>query len=213
MAGKEKFHLLEHPLLQHYLTRLRDVKTRSAEFRNVLDEISRAVVYEALRDLQLEYSEVETPMAKMEKAPHINERLAIVSIMRAGNGMLDSALKVVPFAHVGHIGIYRDRFIKSTVEYFIRLPKDISECQVLLLDPMLATGDTAVSATTRLKESGAQNIRFLCVLAAPEGLEKFQQFHPDVPVYAISLEDGLDHDGFVLPGVGDVSGRLYGPTQ
>lgn len=202
------FHRVDHPVIRHKLAVLRDKKTSAMSFRNIVEEVSEYLAYEVTRDLKTGKIQVETPLEKVE-CERIDEGVVAISIMRAGNGMLGGILKILPFATVGHIGIYRDRFIKSTVEYYLRLPKEIKGQRVLILDPMLATADTACAAIDRLKEYEVGPIRFLCIFASPEGLAKLKRTHPDVEIYTLSVERELNEQGYLLPGVGDAGDRLY----
>jgi uracil phosphoribosyltransferase len=201
--------LIEHPILSHLLTQLRRKETSMSEFRRLLGEVSKLMAYEVTRDLKTARRSIETPLEKMEAA-EVDERLVVASIMRAGNGMLDGVLQMLSFAQVGHIGIYRDKFIKSTVEYYFRLPSEVQGRPVLLLDPLLATGQTALAAINRLKQYEVGKISFLSVLAAPQGVETIRKEHPDVNIYCLSVEKGLDQKGYILPGLGDAGDRLYG---
>lgn len=200
--------LVDHPIIRHTLTRLRDKETTPSTFRRKLHEISRLIAYEATRDLPVTTSEIETPMAKM-KSDRITDQPVIVSIMRAGNGMLDGLLAMMPFAAAGHIGIYRDKFIKNTVEYYFKVPENIKGRRIFLADPLLATGDTAVACVDRLKQYEVGPITMLCVLCSKEGLTKLQHFHPDVKVYAVSVEPEMNERGYLIPGLGDAGDRLY----
>lgn len=200
--------LVDHPIIRHSLVKLRDVNTDSSGFRRKLHEISRWIGYEATRNLKTAPVEVQTPMART-MGEKIVETPVIVAIMRAGNGMLDGLLGAMPFASAGHIGIYRDKFINNTVEYYLKLPNDIKGKQVFLADPLLATGDTMVACVDRLKQAGAGNITVLCVLCSQEGLEKLQYFHPDVKVYAASVEPEMNEMGYLIPGLGDAGDRIY----
>jgi len=202
------FTLIEHPILKHKLGYLRDKETRSSEFRSIIKEMSRLLAYEATRELNTVSATVETPMATAN-VERIEAKPIIVSIMRAGNGMLDGLLSLLPFASAGHIGIYRDKFIKNTVEYYFKLPDNAKGRPILLADPLLATADTAIACVDRLKQYEVGPIKLLCFLVSPSGLERFHHFHPDVEVYAVSMEEGLTHDGYLLPGLGDAGGRLY----
>lgn len=204
----KNLHIIDHPVIQHKLTVLRDKKTGPMAFRQIIEEVSQLLAYEATRDLKTHTIQVETPLEKT-KAQQLSEHIVLVAIMRAGNGMLGGMLKILPFALAGHIGIYRDKFIKSTVEYYLRLPKDLNGKKVLLLDPLLATGDTACAAVDRLKEHGAKAIRYVCILAAPEGVRRLNTVHPDVEIFTLNLERTLDERGYLLPGVGDAGDRLY----
>ncbi len=200
--------LVDHPIIRHSLTRLRDKNTESSAFRRKLNEISRLIAYEATRDLATSLIEVETPLAKM-KGEKITNTPVIVSIMRAGNGMLDGLLGMMPFAAAGHIGIYRDKFIHNTVEYYLKLPNDIKGKQIFLADPLLATGDTAVACVDRLKQFEVGPITLLCVLCSKKGLEQLHHFHPDVKVYAVSIEPEMNESVYLIPGMGDAGDRIY----
>jgi len=200
--------LVDHPIVRHSLTKLRDKNTDSATFRRELNEISRLIAYEATRDLKTEIIETETPLAKA-KSERIKNWPVIVSIMRAGNGMLDGLLAMMPFAAAGHIGIYRDKFINNTVEYYFKMPTNIEGQHVFLADPLLATGDTAVACVDRLKQFGVKSISLLCILCSKSGLEKLEYFHPDVKVYAVSVEPEMNELGYLIPGLGDAGDRLY----
>jgi uracil phosphoribosyltransferase len=203
---------IKHPILAYHLTLLRKKETQPAEFRRILAEMSRLLAYEATSDLKTKGVSIETPLEKMPKSSIIEEELLVVSIMRAGNGMLEGVLQTLPFAQAGHIGIYRDKFVQNTVEYFFRLPEDPAGKPVLLLDPLLATGDTAAAAIQRLKDYGVGPIRLLTVLSCPQGLEKVQKHHPETLVYTVSIERSLNENGYLLPGLGDAGDRLYGTT-
>lgn len=200
--------LVDHPIIRHTLTRLRDVNTTPSAFRRKLHEISRLIAYEATRDLPVTSTEIETPMAKM-RSDRITDKPVIVSIMRAGNGMLDGLLAMMPFAAAGHIGIYRDKFIKNTVEYYFKVPENIKGRRIFLADPLLATGDTAVACVDRLKQYEVGPITMLCVLCSKEGLAKLEHFHPDVKVFAVAVEPEMNERGYLIPGLGDAGDRLY----
>lgn len=200
--------LVDHPIVRHSLTQLRDKNTESPAFRRRLNEIARLIAYEASRDLTTRPVEIETPLAKM-KGENIANNPVIVSIMRAGNGMLDGLLSMMPFAAAGHIGIYRDKFIHNTVEYYLKLPNDIKGKQIFLADPLLATGDTAVACVDRLKQFEVGPITLLCVLVSKRGLELLNHFHPDVKVYAVSVEPEMNESGYLIPGLGDAGDRIY----
>lgn len=205
---KLSFRLVNHPVARHKLSVLRDKKTTPMTFRMIMEELSQLLAYEASRDLKLAWRKVETPL-EMAEVEVIDEELLLVAVMRAGNGMLGGMVRILPFATVGHIGIYRDRFIQSTVEYYLRLPRQVTGKKVLLLDPLLATGDTACAAIQRLKEYEVGPIRYICLLASPEGVAKVNRLHPDVEIYTLNVEKGLDAQGFLLPGLGDAGDRLY----
>lgn len=202
--------VVNHPLVQHKLTLLRDARTGTAEFRQVTRELSLLLAYEVCRDLEVEQVEIDTPLEKM-KAPKLEgKKLCIVSILRAGNGLLDGMLDLIPSARVGHIGLYRDPETKIPVEYYLKLPDAISERLCIVVDPMLATGRSAVAAVARLKQAGATRIKFLCVLAAPEGVERFTKAHPDVPLITASIDRALDDHAYIRPGLGDAGDRMFG---
>lgn len=204
--------VIDHPVLQHHLSIIRNKQTEPMRFRRLVGEIARFLAYEATRDLATGTAEIETPMERMSDAPVMNTDLLVVSIMRAGNGMLAPVLDLLPFAKVGHVGVYRDKFLKSTVEYFFKIPQNTQGVPTLVLDPLLATGDTAAAAIQRLKEYGVGPIRLLSLLAAPEGITRMKEHHPDVPVYCVSIERELNPQGYILPGLGDAGDRLYGTS-
>lgn len=208
----EKLTIISHPVLQHKLTLLRSKETKSCEFRRLLNEISGLLAYESTKELALKRVDIETPLEKMQ-GEEVAHAPIIVSIMRAGNGMLDGLLNMLPFASAGHIGIYRDKFIQNTVEYYFRLPKDSAGKEVILADPLLATGDTAIACIDRLKQYGVGKITMICILVSQEGVDKLLQFHPDVKIIAISKERDLNGDGHLLPGLGDAGDRLYKTTD
>lgn len=200
---------LDHPLLQHKLTLLRDKSTHPSKFRRILGEISELMTYEVTRDLKLSAKAIETPFEKGE-FPALDDDLIIVSILRAGSAMLDGVTRVVPFASIGHIGIYRDKFVKTTVEYYFRIPEPCKGRRVLLLDPILATGDTAVAAISRLKDYGVGRIDLLTLLASPEGIQKVESQFPEVHLHTLAQEREINENGYILPGMGDAGGRIYG---
>jgi len=208
----EKLTIISHPVLQHKLTLLRSKETKSCEFRRLLNEISGLLAYESTKELALKPVDIETPLEKM-KGEEVACAPIIVSIMRAGNGMLDGLLNMLPFASAGHIGIYRDKFIKNTVEYYFRLPKDSTGKEVILADPLLATGDTAIACIDRLKQYGVGKITMICILVSQAGVKKLHHFHPDVNIIAISKERDLNDEGHLLPGLGDAGDRLYKTTD
>ncbi len=199
-----------HPLLRHKITLLRDRFTPTSMFRQVAREISLLMAYEVTRDLPLEPIDIETPLEPMRAEHLAGKKLCIVSILRAGNGILEGMLDLVPSARVGHIGLYRDPATLQAIEYYLKLPGDIAERQVILVDPMLATGNSAVAAATRLKQSGVTAMKFVCLLAAPEGIATFTEAHPDVPVFAGAIDRELDGHGYIRPGLGDAGDRFYG---
>ena len=205
-----RVHLIDHPLVQHKLTLMRE-KTRSTSgFRRLMEEISMLMAYEVTRDIATQLVEVETPLEKTMSPVIDGKKTVFVSILRAGNGFLDGMLQVVPSARVGHVGLYRDPKTLVAVEYYFKMPGDMHERDVILLDPMLATGNSAVAAADRLKETSPKSIRFVCLLAAPEGLAHFHAAHPDVPVYTAAIDRALNDHGYIVPGLGDAGDRIYG---
>ncbi len=204
----ENFTEINHPVLKHKLAMLRNKNTDSIGFRGLMNEIGKFLAYEVTRDFETEEFDIETPMTKTKGIRPKNYPI-LVSIMRAGNGMLDGVLETLPYASAGHIGIYRDKFIQNTVEYYFKLPAEHSGKNVILIDPMLATGDTAIASIDRLKQYGVGNITMICVLASPEGVSRLNHFHPDVKIVGLSLEEGLNEQGYLLPGLGDAGDRLY----
>ena len=202
--------VVDHPLVQHKLSFMRDKTTPSAHFRQLLGEIAQLLAYEATRDLPLEMREVETPLQSMQSPYLSGKKLALVSILRAGNGMLDSLLHLIPSARVGFVGLYRDEETIKPVQYYFKVPEDISERDVLAIDPMLATGNSSVAAIDLLKAAGARRITFLCLLAAPEGVARMQEAHPDVRIITASLDECLNEQGYIVPGLGDAGDRMFG---
>ena len=202
--------VLDHPLIQHKLTLLRDRETSTTGFRRLARELSLLMGYEVTRGLPLETVRIETPLEAMDAPQLAGKKLCFVSILRAGNGLLDGMLDLVPGARVGHIGLYRDPHTLSPVEYYIKLPDDIGERMVIVVDPMLATGHSAAAAIARLKQAGARQIRMACLIAAPEGLASFHEDHPDVQVFTCAVDRQLDDHGYIRPGLGDAGDRLYG---
>ena len=204
------FHLVDHPLIQHKLTIMRDKNTPSKDFRTLLDEIAMLMGYEVTRNLPLKDVEIETPICKTTMKMIAGKKLAIVPILRAGLGMVDGLLKLVPVARVGHIGLYRDHDTHQPVEYYCKMPSDISERFVIVVDPMLATGGSASDALTMVKKRGAKNIVLMCLVAAPEGVEKVLADHPDVDIYCAALDEKLNEDAYIIPGLGDAGDRIFG---
>lgn len=202
--------VLDHPLLRHKLTLLRDRETTTGKFRQVAREVSLLIAYEVTRDLPLEPIDIETPLEPMRAEHLAGKKLCIVSILRAGNGILEGMLDLVPSARVGHIGLYRDPKTLQAVEYYLKLPGDIAERLVILVDPMLATGHSAVAAVSRLKQAGVGMLKFVCLLAAPEGIATLTGAHPDVAVYTAAVDRELDGHGYIRPGLGDAGDRFYG---
>jgi uracil phosphoribosyltransferase len=202
--------VLDHPLIQHKLTLLRDRNTSTAGFRRIAREISLLMCYEVLRALPIETVPIETPLEPMMAPTIAGKKLCFVSILRAGSGILEGMLDCVPSARVGHIGLYREPVTLQPVQYYLKLPDDIAERLVVVVDPMLATGHSAAAAVTRLKESGATQLRFACLLAAPEGIAAFRAAHPDVAVFTCGIDRALDEHGYIRPGLGDAGDRLFG---
>ena len=205
-----KVHVFDHPLIQHKLSYIRDARTGTKEFRELVDEVGMLMAYEVTRDLELQDVEIQTPVTKMTAKRLAGKKLAIVPILRAGLGMTDGVLSLVPAARVGHIGLYRDPETLEAVEYFAKMPQDIDERQIIVVDPMLATGASAVEAISSLKKRGAKSIRFMCLIAAPEGVEKMQEAHPDVDIYIAALDEKLNDKAYITPGLGDAGDRLFG---
>jgi len=202
--------VVDHPLIQHKLTLMRDKSTSTAAFRLLLKEISLLLGYEVLRDLPLDTKDIETPVGPMEAPILAGKKLVLVSILRAGNGLLDGMLELVPSARVGHVGLYRDPETLIAVEYYMKLPHQIGNRPTVLVDPMLATANSAIAAAQRVKEHGAADIRFMCLLAAPEGVKAFSEAHPDIPIFTASIDDHLNDHGYIVPGLGDAGDRMYG---
>jgi len=202
--------VVEHPLVQHKLSIMRDRATSTSKFRILMREISLLLAYEATRELSLEQVEVETPLERMTAPKLAGKKLCLVSILRAGNGFLDGMLDLVPSARVGHIGIYREPRTLQAIEYYLKLPEDLSERDVILVDPMLATGNSAVAAISRLVELKARSIKFVCLVAAPEGIANVSRVFPAVPIVAAAVDRCLDDHGYILPGLGDAGDRLFG---
>ena len=202
--------VLEHTLIQHKLSFLRDKNTGSKMFRELVSEISMLMCYEATRDLPLEDIEIETPVAKTKSKILAGRKLAFVPILRAGCGMLDAMLQMIPAAKVGHIGLYRDEATHKPVEYYNKLPQDIEERDVFVLDPMLATGGSAVDAISVIKRSNPKSIKFLCIVAAPQGIRALTSAHPDVQVFCASKDDDLNENCYIVPGLGDAGDRIFG---
>lgn len=205
-----KIQVIDHPLIQHKLTIIRDKDTGTKYFREVVNEIARLLAYEVSREMPLEDVEIETPLVKSTQKRLAGKKVVIVPILRAGLGMVDGMLDLIPAAKVGHVGMYRDHETMEPVEYFIKMPSDLPERELLVVDPMLATGGSAVAAIDALKKRGGTNIKFVCLVAAPEGVEVLQEAHPDVDIYTASLDERLDENGYILPGLGDAGDRLFG---
>ncbi len=205
-----KLHIIDHPLIQHKLTIMRDKNTGSKDFRELLNEISLLMGYEITRDLPLCDVEIETPMGKMTAKNISGKKLAIVPILRAGIGMVDGLLTLLPVAKVGHIGLYRNEETHNPVVYYCKLPKDIENRMVIVSDPMLATGGSASDAISMLKERGCSSIRLMCLVSAPEGVRKVQEDHPDVDIYVAALDECLNENAYIVPGLGDAGDRIFG---
>lgn len=202
--------VVTHPLVQHKLTIMRKRETSTASFRRLLRETSTLLCYEVTRDLDMTTIEIETPIMKMSSPVLEGKKLVFASILRAGNGLLEGMLDLVPAARVAHIGLYRDHETLMPVEYYFKAPEDIVNRLIIVVDPMLATANSAIEAINMLKKRGATNIRFLCLLAAPEGIKRFTETHPDVPVFTAAIDDKLDENGYIVPGLGDAGDRMYG---
>ncbi|CDZ61764.1 Uracil phosphoribosyltransferase [Neorhizobium galegae bv. orientalis] len=202
--------VIDHPLVQHKLTIMRKKETSTAGFRRLLREISMLLCYEVTRDLELTMETIETPLVEMQAPVVEGKKLVFASILRAGNGLLEGMLELVPSARVSHIGVYRDHETLQPVEYYFKAPEDIAERLIIVVDPMLATGNSSIAAVDKLKERGAHNIRFLCLLAAPEGIANFHAAHPDVKIYTASIDSHLNEKGYIVPGLGDAGDRMYG---
>lgn len=205
-----KVYVFDHPLIQHKLTYIRDKNTGTKEFRELVDEVATLMAFEITRDMPLEEIEIETPVTTAKTKVLSGKKLAIVPILRAGIGMVDGVLKLIPAAKVGHIGLYRDPATLKPVEYYAKLPADVEERDFIIVDPMLATGGSAVEAINSLKKRGAKSIKFMCLIAAPEGVKVIQEEHPDVDIYIASLDEKLDDHGYIVPGLGDAGDRLFG---
>ncbi|GAB3789397.1 uracil phosphoribosyltransferase [Virgibacillus kimchii] len=202
--------VLDHPLIQHKLTYIRDKNTGTKEFRELVNEVSTLMAFEITRNLPLQEKTVETPVTEAKAKVLSGKKIGLVPILRAGLGMVDGVLKLIPAAKVGHVGLYRDPETLQPVEYYLKLPTDIHERELIVIDPMLATGGSANDAIHSLKKRGAQNIRLMCLVAAPEGVEVLKKEHPDVDIYLGALDEGLDEKGYIVPGLGDAGDRLFG---
>ena len=201
---------IEHPLILHKLAIIRDKQTGSKDFRELVEEVSMLMAYEVTRNLSTEEVEIETPICKTKCQMLSGKKVAIVPILRAGLGMVDGMLKLIPAAKVGHVGLYRDEETLQPVEYFCKLPQDIAERDVIVVDPMLATGGSSSDAVTMLKKRGAKNLRLMCLVASPEGIEFVQKAHPDVDIYIAAIDEKLNEHGYIVPGLGDAGDRLFG---
>ena len=205
-----KVMIMDHPLIQHKIGIIRRQETGSKDFRQLISEIAMLMCYEATRDLKLTDVEIETPISKMTAKELAGKKLAVVPILRAGLGMVDGMLSMIPAAKVGHIGLYRNEETLEPVEYYCKLPKDCAEREVFVVDPMLATGGSATAAITMLKNKGVKKIRFMCIVAAPQGIERMQKEHPDVDLYVGALDDHLNENGYIVPGLGVAGDRIFG---
>ncbi len=206
----QKIMVMDHPLIQHKIGLIRRKETGSKDFRELVSEIAMLMCYEATRDLKLQDVDIETPMSKATVKELSGKKLAVVPILRAGLGMVDGMIAMIPAAKVGHIGLYRDPETLKPVEYYCKLPEDCDEREVFVVDPMLATGGSATAAIDLLKEKGCKNIHFMCIIAAPDGLEAMKQAHPDVDLYIGALDDHLNENGYIVPGLGDAGDRIFG---
>ena len=205
-----KFQVLDHPLIQHKLSIIRDKNCGTREFRQCVNEIAELMVYEVSRDMPLEDVEVETPITKATTKRLAGKKVVVVPILRAGIGMVDGILELIPAAKVGHIGMYRDEETLQPHEYFVKMPDDLENREMIIVDPMLATGGSAIMAVDALKKRGAKSIKFVGLVAAPEGVKAFREAHPDVDIYSASLDEYLNEDGYIVPGLGDAGDRLFG---
>ena len=205
-----KFQVIDHPLIQHKLTMIREKNCGTKVFREVVNEIAMLMAYEVSRDMPLEDVVIETPMGKSTQKTLSGKKVAIIPILRAGIGMVDGILELIPAAKVGHVGLYRDEETLQPHEYFVKLPEDIASRQLFVVDPMLATGGSAIMAIDSLIERGASNIKFVCLVAVPEGVKALQEAHPDVDIYTAALDERLNEDGYIVPGLGDAGDRLFG---
>lgn len=202
--------VIKHPLIQHKLTILRRKDTSTVKFRTLMHEVSMLLAYEVTRDLEIEFEEIETPLETMLSPVLKGKKMVFVSILRAGNGLLDGMLQLVPTARVGHIGLYRDPKTLESIEYYLKLPEHTQNRDVIVVDPMLATGNSAIAAVQEIKERSPKSIKFLCLLASPEGIAAFHEEHPDVPIFTAAIDRQLNEKGYIVPGIGDAGDRLYG---
>ncbi len=210
MSENQNVMVMDHPLIQHKISLLRNKETSSKEFRELISEVTRLMCYEALRDLPLKEVEVETPITTTKTKVLAERHLAFIPILRAGLGMVEGVMSLIPTARVGHIGLYRDPKTLSPVEYYCKLPYDISERDVIVLDPMLATGGSAIDAISSIKKQNPKTIKFMCILASPQGIKALTQTHPDVKIYCAAKDEGLNEHGYIVPGLGDAGDRIFG---
>ncbi|WP_110928321.1 uracil phosphoribosyltransferase [Bacillus massiliglaciei] len=205
-----KVYVFDHPLIQHKLAYIRDARTGTKEFRELVDEVASLMAFEITRDMPLEEVEIDTPVSKAKVKMLSGKKVGIVPILRAGIGMVDGIIKLIPAAKVGHVGLYRDPETLKPVEYYVKMPSDLAERECIVVDPMLATGGSAIEAIQSIKNRGAVNIKFMCLIAAPEGVEALKAAHPDVDIYIAGLDEKLDDHGYIVPGLGDAGDRLFG---
>ena len=205
-----KVNILDHPLIQHQLTQIRQKDTSTTQFRQMINEIGGLMVYEITRDLPLEQIEIETPVAKTKANVIAGKKMVVVPILRAGLGMVDGILQMIPSARIGHIGIFRDEETLQPVEYFAKFPEELDQRDIFIVDPMLATGGSAIAAINSIKQRGAKNIKLVCLVGAPEGVKAINEAHPDVTVYLASLDEKLNEKGYIVPGLGDAGDRIFG---
>ena len=205
-----KVNILDHPLIQHKLTQIRQKDTSTTQFRQMINEIGGLMVYEITRDLPLEQIEIETPVAKTKANVISGKKMVVVPILRAGLGMVDGILQMIPSARIGHIGIFRDEETLQPVEYFAKFPEELDQRDIFIVDPMLATGGSAIAAINSIKQRGAKNIKLVCLVGAPEGVKAINEAHPDVTVYLASLDEKLNEKGYIVPGLGDAGDRIFG---
>jgi uracil phosphoribosyltransferase len=208
--AQRNVHLIDHPLIQHKLSLMRDKMTSVAKFRNLAREISMLLAYEVTRDLPLIRQSIETPLAQMDAPMLEGKKIVLVSVLRAGQGFLDGMMSILPSARVGHVGLFRDPGTLAAVEYYFKMPSEMSDRDAILLDPMLATGNSAVAAIDRLKQTKPRSIKFVCLVSAPEGISVLHEAHPDVPIYTAAIDSHLDEHGYIVPGLGDAGDRLFG---
>ncbi|GED32792.1 MULTISPECIES: uracil phosphoribosyltransferase [Brevibacillus] len=205
-----RVYVFDHPLIQHKVTYIRDKNTGTKEFRELVDEVATLMGYEITRDMPLEETTIDTPVATCKSNVIAGKKVGLVPILRAGLGMVDGLLKLIPAAKVGHVGLYRDPETLQPIEYYVKLPSDVAERELIVIDPMLATGGSAVAAITALKKRGAKNMKLMCLIAAPEGIKMVQDEHPDVDIFVAAIDEYLNDHGYIVPGLGDAGDRLYG---
>jgi len=206
----ENVFVINHPLIQHKLSWMRKKDTSTSSFRALLQELSMLMAYEVTRDMHVVMEDIETPLMPMRAPVLEGKKIVLISVLRAGTGMLDGMLRIIPSARVGHIGLYRDPKTLEPVEYFFKVPSEMADRDAIVMDPMLATGNSAAAAVTRVKQTGPRSVKYVCLLAAPEGIRTFQKQHPDVPIYTPAIDERLNDHGYILPGLGDAGDRIYG---